>query len=167
MAKGTMIFRAQTLGATRAARDLSRAARRMRTEMVREFRDHADELTIPFVAAAPYDIQERDDYHLVDHIKASVSSAGRVQAIVTAEAISPGSGFDYLDVTRFGHRGTIRARSGGFLKFPGLDGQPIFAKETAGSHPGSDWVADAQPEGDAIAGELADRIGRAVVTRVL
>lgn len=167
MARGTAVFRyqpAQTIRTT--ARDLSAAARELRSLMLREMRSSAPEVQAIFEDYAPYDVQERDDFHMQEHIEVVIATAGRIRANVQVLARSPESGFDYLDVTRFGHRGRLVAKRGRFLKWS--DGTDThWARETAGHHPRSDWVEDAGPEVDVEADLVADRIGRVVYTRLL
>lgn len=166
MAKGSVVVEVKQAGAPRAARDLSRAARNLRREMVTLMRASGDELAAPFKAAAPFDVEERDSYHMRDHITVKVSGAGLPHAEVDVQAISPENGFDYLAVTRFGHRGTIRVKRAKYLRWV-QQGEVMYAKETAGWHPAGDWVEDAMPEAEAVADALADRIGRTVYTRLL
>lgn len=163
---GKAIFRVQTAGATRDARKLRGAARQMRTLMIEEFRTRADpELTEVFQRWAPYDQDERDDYHLQDHIEARVGTSGRVSVTVTAEARSPGSGFDYLDVTRFG-RGPIFPRRAKMLSWV-AGGIRYYARAVGPWSPGGDWVEEASQEAEMIADDIAEETGRVIYTRLL
>lgn len=165
--RGRAVFKFEPAqGTFRTVRDLSRAAREMRSLMVRELRAASPEVVAIFEEYAPYDFMERDDYHLSEHITAALSTAGRIRVTIRVAAISPESGFDYLDVTRFGHRGTIKPRHKRWLKWS--DGiETFFAKETAGHHPTSDWVEDAQPEAERVTDDVAERVGRVIYTRLL
>lgn len=163
---GRAIFRYEDQTAKRVAGKLATAARRMRSILLAEMRQATPELAEPFFVMSPYDFDERDSYHMQDHISVSVAARGRVEATVKIEAISPESGFDYLDVTRFGNRGSLRPRTSRFLKWQ-AGGETHFARETEGFHPATDWVADAQPDAEARAADVAARAGRAVYTRLL
>lgn len=165
--RGRAIFRFQPAqGTYRTISQLSRAAKEMRTVLLREMRADSPEVVTIFEEYAPYDFMERDDYHLADHISVAISTLGRITAEVRAEAISPENRFDYLDVTRFGHRGTLTPRHRRWMKW--TDGiETHYAKETAGYHPSSDWVEDAQPEADRAVADIAERAGRVIYTRLL
>lgn len=165
MAKATFRYEAGP-SVNQTARGLRDAAREMRRLILATMRANEAELREPFESFAPYDAEERDSYHMQDHITVTVAAAGRIQATVKVEAISPESGFDYLDVTRYGHRGTLTPRRGTFLKWTS-GGVTYYARETAGHHPATDWVEDAEPAAEQAAGDIADRVGRVVYTRLL
>jgi hypothetical protein len=160
------IFKYEDVTARRVAGELSRKTKQMRRVLLAEMRASAPELTEPFETYALYDLDERDDYHMRDHVTATVAAAGRITTTIRIDAISPESGYDYLDVTRFGHRGTLRAKRTRFLRWEDAEGLH-FARETAGFHPPTDWVEDAQPVAEQVAGDVAERAGRAVYTRLL
>lgn len=167
MASGKAIYRAQPAqGAIRkTVRQLSAAAAGMRRVMVSEMRASEMRLEAAFEEHAPYDYDERDDEHLVDNIDARTDVRGRVVTTVYVTARSP-SGFDYLDVTRFGHRRPLRPRQAQYLRW--RDGAGWHrALETRGFHPDRDWTVDAAREADSEADDIADRVGRVVYTRLL
>jgi hypothetical protein len=115
---------------------------------------------------APYDAEERDDYHLQDNIEARTAARDSIQTTVYARAVDPSSGFDYLDVTRFGHSGRIYPTRGEYL-FWRSNGRLMRARSTAGHHPASDWVDDASVEAEQAAERVAETVGRRVYARVL
>ena len=108
------------------------------------------------------------------------------QFLVIAEAKNPTSGYDYVAVTRFGHKqariypradrrkasvvatGNKRRKGGGAaLAFRvggvgGVGGKMIFRRSVKGFHPTSDWATDAGPEinqeSELVARELGHRI---------
>lgn len=165
--RGTAVFRYQpSQGIFRTAAQMSRAARELRNVIIREMRGSQDDVQDTFESRAPYDSDERDSYHLRDHIEARLFVAGRVRVTVYATAKDPRNGFDYLDITRKGHRGPIRPKRAPLLRWR-AGGRSFTAKETAGSHPDSDWVEEALPEAEQIAEDVADRVGRVVYTRLL
>lgn len=167
MAKGTAVFRFQPAqGIHRTAVGLDKAARDLRSIMLREIREFAPEIAVIFEDYAPYDFDERDDYHMADHIEVAIATAGRIRATVQVAARDPATGFDYLDVTRFGHRGRIRRKNKSWLKWSN-GSETFFARETAGHHPRSDWVEDARPEVEVETDRIAAHLGRTVYTRVL
>lgn len=163
---GTAVFQAQTLGAPRVAEKLSSGARELRGIIMDELRHAAPELVGTFQHHAPYDYEERDAYHMRDNIEVDVRDLGRAELLVRVEAISPESGYDYLEVTRFGHEGPIFPVSRKWLKWTSA-GRVRFAKVSAGSHPAFDWVQAAEYESDIILGDISDRVGRQISTRVL
>lgn len=167
MARGRAVYRAQPAQGSiaRTVRQLSAAAAGMRRLMIQEMRAAEPRFEAVFEEFAPFDQDERDDMHLVDHIDARTDISGRVQTTVYVTARSP-SGFDYLDVTRFGHRGPLRPRQAEYLRW--RDGTGWHrALETRGHHPGRDWTEDAAREAEVEADDVADRVGRVVYTRLL
>ena len=137
--KGTAIFRVTQYGTRKAARDMSEAARRMRGVILQELRESEEELREPFERWAPYDLfEDHDTYHMQDHVTVSIATAGKIEANVRVRAVSPNTGFDYLDVTRFG-RGAIVPVSGKVLRFP-YHGEIIFTKYVKPWDPGLDWA---------------------------
>lgn len=174
MARGrsTAIFRVQhAAGTHRTAAKMGRVARELRRIVLDEYRSNAEpRLTAAFQAHAPYDEDERDDIHLRDELEVRIATSGRLRMTVHSpvegvegETWDP---YPYTDVTRFGHRGTIKVQHRPLLKWRDGDGWHS-AVETAGHHPDRDWAADAAIEGDDIAADVASRIGRVVYTRLL
>jgi hypothetical protein len=84
--------------------------------------------------------------------------------IVEVEARNPETGFDYVRITRFGHRtfrivprrpfaasvvATRRGRSRGHqaaLRWVQTDGTTIYRRSSRGFHPAKDWAHDALPQ---------------------
>jgi len=164
---GSAVFSAKTLGATRGARRLGQAAGRLREAMLQGMREVSPDIIAEFERQAPYDADERDSYHMRDHIESHVEDLGRAQLTVTVEAISPESGYDYLDVTRRGHKGAISVKQQKRLKWKDAEGTH-FAVTTKGHHPASDWTEQAHDNvADHIAEPLANRVGRIISTRVI
>ncbi len=106
----------------------------------------------------------------------SVRVGGETQII--AEAKNPQTGYDYVGVTRFGHKGIIVPRTRGratvvatgkarkrgkkaMLRFS-IGGRVVYSRSTKGFHPTTDWVKDALPEVDASAQRLLTRLARKV-----
>lgn len=105
-------------------------------------------------------------------------TAGMSILIIT-EAKNPKTGYDYVGVTRFGHRGMIVPRPGreaasvlatgsrrasgrnAALRFV-IGGRVVYRRSTKGFHPVTDWAAEALPEiqrsTDQIMGKLARKI---------
>lgn len=163
---GDAIFTAQTLGADRPSKKLSAGARELRGIILQEFEHASPQMSEVFAHHAPYDFDERDDYHMSEHVEAQVADTGRATMTVRIDAISPESGYNYLGVTRFGHAGPITADPPNRLRWVS-GGVTHFARRTAGHHPASDWVENAQFEAEIIAGDIRDRVGREISTRVL
>jgi hypothetical protein len=112
---------------------------------------------------------------------------------VSDYARNPTSGFDYVAVTRFGHRvdriypthrssaasivATKRRRGGetlthGFDSFASnaalrftIGGRVLFRHSVRGYHPASDWAEDALPEIEAQAQVVATRLGHTLEAR--
>lgn len=104
--------------------------------------------------------------------------------IVRADARNPKTGYDYVAVTRFGHkvkwivprpdrqpatvRATGRPRQTGpraALAIP-VGGKLIFRKRVKGFKPKRDWAADALPEVETEAGERMAQLGRGFIARI-
>lgn len=144
----------------------------MRRVMFEEMQLHQEELTAVFRAAAPYDeLEDMDTIHLRDELEARMSfPRGRI-AITVHSPVRGASGptwapYPYTGVTRFGHRGPIRARFAKRLRWV-RGGQVYFAKQTAGFQPMGDWVDEARPAADRVSQRIAERVGRVVYTRLL
>lgn len=88
--------------------------------------------------------------------------------LVTAHAADPQTGYDYVGVTRFGHRvRVIRPVKAKALRFQPRKGGPfIFRASVRGFRPASDWAADALPEVQAEADRQLASFGRGFVARI-
>lgn len=103
-------------------------------------------------------------------------------ATVTAHARNPTSGYDYVGVTRFGHRGIIvpredrgpasiiatrRPRATGAnaaLRFV-IGGRVLYRRSTKGFHPVRDWRDSALPAVREMAEHTMTRLGRRISVR--
>lgn len=98
---------------------------------------------------------------------------------VTDFAKNPETGYDYIGVTRFGHRvarifpkhsasnaSTLASgkRKQGALRFS-IGGRVLYRASVAGYHPASDWARDALPEVEVAAQGVATRLGRKIESR--
>lgn len=87
--------------------------------------------------------------------------AGRM-VVVRATARNPQTGYDYVGVTRFGHRKAwIYPRQARALRFV-IGGRVIYAKRVRGYKPATDWRDEAMPAVRAAADAAAVRLGRRV-----
>jgi hypothetical protein len=166
--RGSAIFRVQPAQGTvlRPVRKLRAAGQAIRPILLAEMRRAEPRLLEVFQSFAPYDADERDDTHLREELDAKLATGGRIRITVESPVRDPRSGYAYTGVTRFGHRGRLVARSGGFLRWEDASGWHI-ARSTAGHHPASDWVEDARPSAEDVASDAAERAGRVVYTRLL
>jgi hypothetical protein len=100
---------------------------------------------------------------------------------ITVFARNPLTGYDYVGVTRFGHRmefitPTVRSRATvlatgrrrahgrrAALRFV-VGGRVVYAKRVRGFKPASDWAEDAMPEIKDSADRAMRRIGKRIVT---
>lgn len=111
---------------------------------------------------------------LIRGISSTVTGAA---VTVRAEARNPFTGYDYVGVTRFGHKvarifpkhftgrslATGKARKGA-LRFS-IGGRVLFRASVAGYRPASDWGEDALPEVRGQAQVVATRLGRKIEAR--
>lgn len=119
------------------ARLFSREQRRGQDRINRAMR-YLDAVAEPmFRAYAPVDTGE-----LKGSIKSTLFFRGNVVRL-TVRANAKRQGFDYLDVTRYGHRVTlITPRRGGALSvhIGGRRSVPVVRRSVRGYHPTHDWV---------------------------
>lgn len=164
---GKAVFRIDARAAARTAQSMRGAPGRIRRAVIAVFRGQlADDVVEHFRNAAPYDAEERDAFHLREHIEAPVSfSGGGVTITVRASAVSPGNGFDYLDVTRRG-RGPIRAAPGRWLHWQS-GGRDVYAKAVGPWSPGVDWVDEGQRAAERDVDQASRELGRILPTVVL
>jgi hypothetical protein len=95
-----------------------------------------------------------------------VSRAFGDRVIVEAHARNPETGYDYVGVTRFGHKvSIIRPKRAKALRIP-LAGGTIFRKFSRGFHPATDWAEDALPEIETEAEAVAFRLGKTLEARI-
>jgi len=167
-------------GAGRQAANARSVARTIDDAMNESVRNVADDAELIYQSAAP-----RRSHRLARGIKARVVGD---QAVVSATAVDPESGFDYVNVTRFGHRkrviypvtkagkprkarkatrgagGQFSARGGGALAFQSLGRQWILSS-VRGFRPKGDWVELALPEVTAAADTELDRTGNEIAVK--
>lgn len=164
---GTAVFKVDARAAARTARAMRGAPGRIRQAVLAVFRGQlSDDLKDHFQQAAPYDQDERDSYHLRDHIETPVSfGGGSVTVTVKATARSPANGFDYLNVTRHG-RGPIRAAPGRWLHWQ-AGGRDFFAKSVGPWSPGVDWVERGHRAAEGDVRDASRTLGRVIRQVVL
>lgn len=151
-------MKARIVGAREAAQRFERAADRLRHDVERAVSEVAQDSELIFAGHAL-----RKSGRMARGIAAT--SAGTT-ALVHAHAQNPETGFDYVGVTRFGHRARIirpvRAKA---LRIP-VAGGFIFRKSVRGFHPKEDWAARASPEVERGAQDAVRRIGREISVRI-
>lgn len=99
-----------------------------------------------------------------------VASATFRHARLTVDIFSEGAiaddGFDYTDVTRFGHRQSIiRPVFARFLRVRFPDAV-VYRTHVRGYQPSTDWVEEALPEMEAAAEETMGRVDRQIDVRI-
>lgn len=170
---GRSVYRVSLRGAGRRASEFSRLQRAIQDELVAELRQFGREGERLFRAAAPKDTR---------------NLAGAIRAVPFFRAIRPRvrvaverldghqgegrDGFDYLAVTRRGHRrSVIVPREARALKVhvEGHRNAQIyeFRQAVRGSRPASDWVVDAAQRADRVAALAERRLARRIESRVL
>lgn len=98
--------------------------------------------------------------------------------LVTITARNPTTGYDYVGVTRFGHKGMIlpKARAPAVVLATGKSrkrgqtamlrfmyhGRVVYARSTRGFHPSSDWAARALPTIEVEARRVLGRMARSI-----
>lgn len=139
-------------GAGRLARRFEIAAERLPRETAQAVEDLGEDAELILAAHAL-----RRSGRMARNITAT--SQG-LSAIVTVEAKNPETGYDYVGVTRFGHRvARIYPKRAKALRTP-------FGPRASvrGFHPASDWRDDALPEIAAQARVITMRLGRRIET---
>jgi hypothetical protein len=163
---GNAIFRATVKGYRRTAGRLSEAGRMVQPVLNAEFRGRlSDQALQAFRNHAP-----EETGALKEALIAPVSSrGGTVVVTVRSPVRDERSGYAYTGVTRFGHRKKwIVPRRAAFLRFFWAGkGRWVTAMRVRGQRPGADWVDTAMPEVNRAVDQSADRIGRAITTRIL
>ncbi len=144
-----------TIDAQTLVRQLDLAARNLRRDV------HDAVVDVASSAEEIYAVHAlRDTGRLARGIRARVT--GPAAAQVTAHARNPESGFDYVAVTRFGHRlRIIRPRRARALRLPW--GWRAWAR---GFKPRGDWADRALPQIKTVAEARVAPIGRNFVVRV-
>lgn len=149
-------FTAEVGGAGDLTRDFLRAAAELRRDMNRTVGEIADDAVIIYQGFAP-----KRRGRLIRGIKARVVGS---TAFIEAHAVNKKTGYDYVGVTRFGHRVDkivpIKAKALGPI--PGIG----FRKSVKGFKPASDWAEDAWPEIKAEAETAMEKLGREFLVNI-
>lgn len=169
MAVGKVVLKVRARGADRLLRNFNAAADALPDDTLAAQRELGRRAEIVFSAHAPHRTGR-----LIRGI-ASIVLGDKV--IVKDEARNPASGYDYVGVTRFGHKAAriypkhtpaVSLANGksrrGALRFV-IGGRVVYAASVAGYHPASDWADDAMPEVQAEAQSVASRLGARVEAR--
>lgn len=166
----SVVLRARVHGAGPVASAFTQDQRQVQDEIIREFRTLARHAEDVYRSFAP-----EDSGRLRDSIDARVflGNASAPQVTVYARALDPTNNFDYLDVTRFGHRRTfIEPRRARMLKvhYAGRDrsgdGPYVLRPHVSGAVVASDWVEDAEHVVAADFDAAASRLGRTITRGV-
>lgn len=170
-------IKARSVGAEAVLRRFVTASNSLPHDTLEAQRELGRQAEVAFAAHAPHRTGR-----LIRGI-ASVVLGGKV--IVKDEARNPSTGYDYVGVTRFGHkvariypkhrysafvvaskqrRKSARTTGRAALRFT-IGGRTVFAASVAGYHPATDWAEDALPEVQAQAQAVATRLGRKIEAR--
>lgn len=142
-----VLLKITTEGAGPVAASFDRAQRRLQDSIITEFRYLGRVVNQAFADAAP-----RGSGRTADNVSARVffGQASEPRITVRTRSIDPVSGYNYLDVTRYGHRSLAivpRRRRGltihGHRSEVTGDGPSVVRAHATGSRPASDWVQDA------------------------
>lgn len=148
----------RTLGAGRASRRFLMASQAVEEELQKGLEELGDVSELIFAAHAL-----RRSGRMARGV---VARAFGSKVIVRVDAKDPKSGFDYVGVTRFGHRvSIIRPKRAKALRIP-LAGGVIFRRSSRGFHPAGDWAEQAIPQIEREAQSVATRIGRRIEARL-
>lgn len=151
-----MTVTAKTVGGRRIAKQFLDAADRSDQEIEQAVARTAQGSVRFFRVVAP-----RDTGRLGRGILALIS--GR-RATVTAHARDPETGFDYVAVTRFGHRvSRIYPKPPNRALKLTIGGRVIFRPSVAGYKPGADWARRPLPQIRILAGAVVSEAGRRIV----
>lgn len=145
------------------ARDFSKVERRIQNARNRMVRESGQATEAIFEASAP-----RDTGQMADSIKSVMHFRGhliRAQIAVSAQR----DGFDYLNVTRFGHevpqvvaRGKRMA-----VHVDGRHAAPIYRRVVNPARPARDWVGDATHVSDRYIDDAWRSLGHRIDTILL
>lgn len=179
--RGTNIYRVSVRGAGRRASEFDAMKRRIQDEIVAELRQYGREAQTIFAQEAPKDTEELSERidavpYFGRALRPRVSI--RVRPDVEGHQGSGSDGYDYLPVTRFGHRKTriVPVRRQALLVHVEGHRNPHAAivrssvsgvPTDRGSRFRGDWVRPAADRAEALAGAAERRLGRRVESRVL
>lgn len=166
----TVLLRAQVRGAGPVAAEFDQDARQVQDAIIREFRTIARHAEDVYRSFAP-----EDSGRLRESVDARVflGNASTPQITVYARALDPTNNFDYLDVTRWGHRRTfIEPQRARMLKvhYAGRDragdGPYVLRPNVSGVVQPVDWVEEAEQVVEADFDAAASRLGRTIIRSV-
>lgn len=144
--------------AAHASRQLLRGATAVRDEMGQAVKDVADDAELIHASHALVRSGRM--------ARGVVAQARGLSATVRVTARDPESGFDYVPVTRFGHRtARIVPKHGRALKM-NVGGQTIFRASSRGFHPKSDWGVKGNPQIERRAAGHAAKAARRIEQRI-
>lgn len=170
----TIAIKARTVGVERIARQFGLARLKVPDDTLDAQRELGRAAEVVFGAHAPFKTGR-----LVRGIASRL--AGKT-VVVEAEARNPQSGYDYVAVTRFGHKGEIKpldprppamvtathkpraTGSRAALRFV-IGGRVFYRHKTMGYHPSRDWAQSALPEIEVEAQRVVTRLGKTIEAR--
>lgn len=168
---GTITLTARTVGVEGVLRRFLVAASLLPSDTLEGQREVGKAAEVVFGAHVPI-----KSGRALRGISSDVLGAG---VTVTDVAKNPETGYDYIGVTRFGHKvarifpthtaGSASVRTSGkarqgTLRFS-IGGRVLYRASVAGYHPASDWATDALPEVQVAAEAVATRLGQKIVSR--
>jgi hypothetical protein len=134
-----MKFKAKAYGAAGAARRLASSSQWLDQELDRTIENLGSDAEIIFAAHAL-----KKTGRMARGVRANF--VGHMSE-VTVEAVDPESGYDYVGVTRKGHRTLkIFPKKAEALRIPLAGGGVIFRSSVRGFHPVRDWAEMALPD---------------------
>jgi hypothetical protein len=146
---------ARTVGGRRVAKQFLGLADRSDDEMEWAVGETARGSVRLFRAVAP-----QDTGRLERGILASISGKS---ARITARARDPETGFDYVAVSRWGHRvGRIYPKPPNRALRLTIGGQVLYRTSVKGYRPGSDWAARPLSQIRVLAGAIVSEAGRRI-----
>lgn len=154
---GSAKFTAELEGGPQAILRLVNVGQVMEREHQRTVREVGEDAELIFAAHAL-----RDTGRLARGIR---SRAAGKNALVTAHAREPKSGYDYVGVTRFGHRASVihgRPILGGRNARFTTKYRGFIARRVKGFKPSEDWAERAHPEIRVAANAAMRELGRRI-----
>jgi hypothetical protein len=177
MARGAVKIKAKPLGVNHVLRSFISARDGLKADTLEAERELGRKSEVIFGSHAP---------HRTGRLIRGISSIFLGdKVIVRDEAKNPASGYDYVGVTRFGHkvsrlypaqrfaafvlatkgrRKTSRTSHPPALRFV-IGGKVLYRASVAAYHPDHDWAEEALPEVGAAAQGVATRLGRRIEAR--
>jgi hypothetical protein len=143
MADSRTVIRVRTEGFQRAGARMSQADKRLQRAFRDEFKALGRETEVALYRYAP-----KDTGAMAESATSSVRSrsSGTLVLDVDVESDARGSGFEYLPVTRYGHRTAVivpKTAKALAVHRNGRHEEPEYAHSVPGSHPTTDWVDNA------------------------